>query len=87
MNDMNSDTLRILERLDIIQTSIHDLDKRIEVSGAVFDTKLAHIPAQYVSKDEYKEDKRIVTVTRRWTIGTVIAVVGLVLNNIVGLVG
>ena len=50
MDKMELDTLRILERLDSIQASIYDLDKRIEVASAVTDTKLAILPATYVSK-------------------------------------
>lgn len=89
---MNIDTHRVLEKLDSIQGGIHnldtkilDLDKKVELTAANTETKLAYLPSTYVSKTDYKEDKRAVTVTRRWTVGTAIAVAALALNSFVNI--
>lgn len=76
---MDNETQRILQKLDSLNDGVKALDKK-------FDVKFAELPVNFVTRSEYKDDKHAVVVTRRWTMGTVVAVLGLIFNSVADLI-
>ena len=56
--------------MDKLDNSVTALDKKIDV-------KFAELPVHFVTRLEYEATKKEATVTRRWTMGTVVSIVAI----------
>jgi hypothetical protein len=64
---MENETLRVLQKLDDLNEKVTAMDKKLDVT-------FAELPVHFVTRAEYDTAKKELIVTRRWTMGTVVAV-------------
>ena len=72
---MEQELTRVLDKLEKIDANVTALDKKLDV-------QFAALPVHFVTRLEYNDAKHKLDINRRWTVGTVISVVGLILTQL-----